>query len=203
MNLIPDKERILAFLKKWWVSLILFIFSWLILKQFWWALRYNIFFAVSYDHIPVFRILYFLLDNLTLIIHEAGHSILGLLGWRFLTILGGTLLQLLIPFLIVVFAWGNHRMFLGQFALYWLGFSWLDTAAYCADAYDRQLPLIGGLSKSAHDFHNLLNMTGLMDRYMLIAWFCYAIGAVLLLSAVLWPLIGREQSGYVSIDLKL
>ncbi len=203
MNLIPDREQFLAFLKKWWISIILVFFSWFILKQFWWALRYNIFFAVTYDHVPVFSILYFLMDNLTLIIHEAGHSIFGLFGWRFLTILGGTLLQLLIPFLVVVFAWTNRRVFLGQFSLYWLGFSWLDTAAYCADAYHRQLPLIGGLSKSAHDFHNLLNMSGLMDSYSTIAWLLYFTGAALLLAGVLWPLTAREQTEHVSIDLKL
>ncbi len=203
MNLNDLKEKALPFLAKWWFSIVLLFCSWFIIKQFWWALRFNIFFAVNYDHVWGFGLFYFLLDNLNLIMHEAGHSILGIFGWRFLTVLGGTLLQVLIPFLVFVFAWRNRQQFLAQFSLYWLGFSWLETAAYCGDAYLRQMPLIGGLPKSAHDFFNLMNMLNLMDHHKTIAWIMYAIGVSILVLGIFWPLFERKKQERVTLNLEL
>lgn len=203
MNRKIDSDQIFGFLKKWWLSILLIFCSWFIIKQFWWALRFNVFFAVNYDHVALFNILYFLMDNLTLIIHEAGHTIFGLFGWRFLTILGGTLLQMLIPFAIFMVAWINKQQFTAQFSLYWLGFCWLDSAAYCADAFLRQLPLIGNLPKSAHDFNNMLSMTGLMDSYKTIAWIMFGIGILILLAGILWPLIQRKEIKTMNLDLNL
>lgn len=200
----PTKDQIWSFIKKWWLSLLLIYFSWLILKQFWWALEYNIFFAVNYNHPFPFSWVYFIMDNLTLIIHEAGHTLFGIFGWRFLTILGGTLLQILIPILILGYTYRAKKSKTMQLSLYWLGFSFLDTAAYCADANLMQLPLLGNLSKSAHDFSNMLISLDLLPLHNEIAWGLYSMGVVFLLGAVLVPL---AKLGYIeevqSIDLDL
>tara|TARA_R110002096_G_scaffold28336_9_gene85927 strand:+ start:2201 stop:2809 length:609 start_codon:yes stop_codon:yes gene_type:complete len=198
-----DFQRVALFLKKWGLSILLVFFSWFIIKQFWWALRFNIFFAVSYDHVIGFNAIYFLMDNLTLIIHEAGHTILGIFGWRFLTILGGTLFQLILPLLIVNYGWRNRKFFITQLALFWLGFSWFDTAAYCADAFHRQLPLIGNLPKTAHDFFNILNSLNLLEHYKSIAWALYALGMIICVFAVLWPLFIPKETEHISLDLEL
>ena len=103
------KEKALPFLKTYWLSIILIFCSWFIVKQFYMTIEYNILLAVSYKHVFGFSMIYFVMDNLTLIIHEAGHTIFGIFGWRFLTVLGGTLLQILIPFLLTLYkTWGIY-----------------------------------------------------------------------------------------------
>ncbi len=198
-----DIQQLGLFLKKWGLSILFILFSWYLFKQFWWALRFNIFFAVSYDHVFGFNAIFFLMDSLTLIIHEAGHTILGIFGWRFLTILGGTLFQLILPLLIVIYGWQNRKLFTTQLALFWLGFSWFDTAAYCADAFNRQLPLIGNLPKTAHDFFNILDTLNLFEHYKSIAWILYAIGVIICIMSVLWPLFISKEMEPITLDLEL
>lgn len=197
------KEVALKLLKDWWFSLILLVPTLLVFHQFYLALARNILQAVNYEYPPVLSFLYFVLDTVTLFIHEAGHTIFAIFGWEFLAILGGTLLQLLIPFLIGISAWFNNQKVVLQFSLFWFGFSWLDTAAYCADAKFRDLPLIGNLPKSAHDFYNMLSQLELLESYRTIAWVFLIIGCVILLAALLWPLIGHKKTDPVDLSNQL
>jgi len=203
MDLNNFKDKLVPFIKKYWLSAILALFSWFILKQFYLAIRFNIFYAVLYDQPFGFGIIYFLMDNLTLIIHEAGHTIFGIFGWRFLTILGGTLMQMLIPFLIVIWGWFNKKQFIIQASLYWLGFAWIDSAAYADDALDKAMPLIGNLPKSAHDFGNLLSSINLLEQHATVAWIMYSIGLLILLFSVIYPVLIPEETEYINLDLKL
>ncbi len=197
------KEKAFPFLKTYWFSIILIFCSWFIVKQFYMTIEYNILLAVSYKHVLGFSIIYFVMDNLTLIIHEAGHTIFGIFGWRFLTVLGGTLLQLLIPFALFIISWRNGQIIITQLSLYWLGFAWLDSAAYSADAYSQDLPLIGNLPKSSHDFLNILSDLNILNHYMTIAWVLFFIGILILLSGILLPLLKTRQTNYVDLDLKI
>lgn len=167
------------------------------------TIEYNILLAVSYKHVFGFSMIYFVMDNLTLIIHEAGHTIFGIFGWRFLTVLGGTLLQMLIPFVLFIASWRGRKIFASQASLYWLGFAWLDSAAYCADAYTQDLPLIGNLPKSSHDFLNILSDLNILNHYMTVAWIFFTIGFLILLTGILLPLFKSQQTKYVDLDLKL
>lgn len=203
MSTLKKPETYLKLLKDWGLSLILIFFSWFILKQFWQALTSNIFFAVNYNHPVLFSPLYFIIDSFTLFIHEAGHVVFGIFRRRFLTIAGGTLLQLLVPFGVFIYAFINKKTSAAQLALYWLGFGWLDTAAYCADAIYRQMPLLGGLPKSAHDFHNMLSQLDMLRYSEVFAWSMYAAGALTLLLSVLWPLFKPEEVHEVNLDLNL
>ena len=197
------KEKAFPFLKTYWFSIILIFWSWFIVKQFYMTIEYNILLAVSYEHVFGFSIIYFVMDNLTLIIHEAGHTIFGLFGWRFLTVLGGTLLQMLIPFVLFIVSWRNRQMIAAQLSLYWLGFAWLDSAAYCADAYKQDLPLIGNLPKSAHDFLNILSDMNILNHYMTVAWILFIIGSIILVSGILLPLFKTQRTKRVNLDLKI
>lgn len=99
------------------------------------------------------------LGNFNLIIHEAGHWIFFPFG-ETLGILGGTILQSLVPaafLLVFVF----QREYLGvSFCLGWLADNLFGVATYVADARAMVLPLLGGDS-SGHDWHNLLQSWGL------------------------------------------
>lgn len=197
------KEKALPFLKTYWFSIILIFWSWFIVKQFYMTLEYNILLAVSYKHVLGFSVIYFVMDNLTLIIHEAGHTIFGIFGWRFLTVLGGTLLQMLIPFVLFIVSWRSRKIFASQASLYWLGFAWLDSAAYSADAYNQDLPLIGNLPKSSHDFLNILSDLNILNHYMTVAWVIFVIGFLILLTGILLPLFNTQPTKYVNLDLKI
>lgn len=184
-------DTILPTARKWWFSLLLLSPVITVLKQFYQALSRNILMAVNYTYPEILKPFLVPLDYLTLFIHEAGHTIFLPFGWQFLTVAGGTLLQLLIPFAMLISALWNKQMRTAQFSFFWLGFSWMEVAAYCADARWTSLPLIGNLPESAHDFKNLLTMTGMMDHYMTIAWIFFLLGVCCLASALLWP--ARDQ----------
>jgi hypothetical protein len=109
-------------------------------------------------------------------------------------------MQLLIPTIILISGYWNRQTWLMQLSFFWLGFSCLDSAAYCADAKFQNLPLIGNLPKSAHDFTNLLNALDLLDYYREIAWIMFAIGAFCLLFGLILPILNIKKP--TSIDLR-
>ena len=142
------------------------------------------------------------MDNFLLIVHEAGHTFFGLLGVRFITILGGSLFQILLPLAILAFCWFNRKYIGMQFALCLVGFSWLDVAGYAADGGARQLPLIGGLGKEAHDWYNLLVRMDALEHDITFALAFTAMGILCYLWAVLTPIIHKKYRE-VSLDLEL
>lgn len=194
------KDHFITFLKRWWASLIMLPFMLYSIHQVYWALNYNIFFAVNYSYPFPLDIFYLFVDNFILIVHEAGHTFFGLLGNRFLTILGGSLFQVLLPLAIVLFFWINRKYIGLQFSFLLLGFSWLDVASYAADASARQLPLIGGLGKESHDWYNLLARMNALEYDLTYGLTFIAIGVACYLVATGIPLF---YGNYKSVDLDL
>ncbi len=198
MNIQPKQtfQLILPYLKKWWFSIVFIPFCWVLMVQFWMALKWEISFAWLYDY-PLFLTPFFLLiDGFLLIIHEAGHTFFSVFGSRFLTILGGTLLELLIPFLIAVYGWFNYKQIIAQIGLLLTGFAWLETSAYAADPMARRMPLLGNLPKSAHDFHNLFSMAGVLDQHMTFAWLMYWMGVACILLFLTYPIFNRQSTSF-------
>ena len=202
MNWNKIKSLSTSFLKKWWCSLLLIPFIIYSIHQSYWTLNYNIFFAISYEFPFPINFINFLLDNFLLIVHEAGHTFFGLLGFRTLTILGGSLFQLILPILILAYFWFNSMKTGMQLAWYMLGFSFIDVAFYAADGGARQLPLIGGLSKEAHDWYNLLVRWNMLESDITIGIILTAIGIFCYLSALFIPVTIRKYDKSL-IDLKL
>lgn len=165
------------------------------------ALKWNISFAWMYPYPFFLTPFFFFIDNFLLIIHEAGHTFFGFLGARFIGILGGTLLEILLPFCIFVYGWWDRKRFSAQLGLLLTAFAWFESAAYAADALERRMPLIGGLPKSAHDFYNMFTMKGLMDDHMAIAWTMYWIGIIALILFFAYPLLERKKYDYVDIEI--
>ncbi len=163
-----DTDRIeqwaVAFLKRWWASLLMLPFILYSIHQVYWAINYNIFFAVNYNYPFPLDLAYLFVDTFLLIVHEAGHTFFSLLRIRFLTILGGSLLQIFIPLAILGYCWVNQKNIGMQFSLFLVGFSWLDVATYAADGSERQMPLIGGLGKESHDWHNILSQLNALEH---------------------------------------
>src|SRR5207302_8424396 len=69
--------------------------------------------------------------------HEAGHLIFAPFG-RFMTVLGGSLGQLLMPLICLgAFLFYNNNAFGAAVALWWFAESLMDLAPYINDARDR------------------------------------------------------------------
>lgn len=194
------QSLIKKFLRKWWASLLILPYALYTINQVYWALNYNIFYAVNYDFPFPLSIVHLFVDNFLLIIHEAGHTFFGLLGVRFITILGGSLFQILLPLIILVFCWVNRKTIGMQFSFFLVGYSWLDVACYAADGAARQLPLIGGLGKEAHDWYNLLIRMNALEYDMTIGLIFVAMGVLCYLAALFIPFYYRE---YEEVDIEL
>ncbi len=203
MNLESVLDSALPIIKKWFFTFLLIVPGWIMVEQFWVALSKNIMFAVNYPYPFFISPLFFVVNTVTLIIHEAGHTIFGLFNWRFLTILGGSLMPWLIFFAITFSAWLKRQVYLTQFGLFWLSYSWFSAAAYCMDAYYQNLPLIGNLPKSAHDYTNMLSMLNILDKYETIAWIMFGIGVAIMILSFVAPLLKRKEVEYIDLGKAL
>ncbi len=105
----------------------------------------------------------YMLHNVNLVFHEAGHPIFGILGNRTLAILGGSLGQCLVPLIVAVAFWMQREPAGLSFAAFWFFENLLDVSVYMADGRYLQLPLIGGLGMEAHDWRNLFNIWDLWN----------------------------------------
>jgi hypothetical protein len=102
-----------------------------------------------------------LLDSVNLVFHEAGHPLFGILGWEPLTVLGGTLMQLLVPLLVLGSFWLRRDALGTACAGVWAFENLLNIARYVADARAQLLPLVGG---GEHDWADLLGRWGLLAQ---------------------------------------
>jgi len=133
---------------------------------------------------------YTLIDNVNLVIHEAGHLFFRLFG-KFIYTLGGTLMQIILPSLIVwTFLKNNYRTGV-QFSLLWLGQNFINISVYAADAQARKLPLLGG-KKVYHDWHYMLTELGILEYDYLVGYFFYSVAIIIFIIVLLLPLIMKD-----------
>jgi hypothetical protein len=131
------------------------------------------------------------LHGVNLSFHEAGHIIFRPFG-AFITSLGGTLGQLLMPSICLgVLLIKTRDPFGAAVALWWIGENFLDIAPYINDARAGQLPLLGGnFGHSApygfHDWEYLLTESGLLSYDHALAKTAFLTGSAIMLLAVLW-----------------
>ncbi len=130
------------------------------------------------------------MHSVNLVFHEAGHVIFMPFG-RFMTILGGTLGQWLIPFIVMcAFLLQTRDTFAASFGLWWLGQSVMDAAPYINDARAGKLLLLGGVTgrdaPGYHDWENILRDLGWMQYDHTIAGIVDAIGVALMVTSFLW-----------------
>ena len=83
-----------------------------------------------------------ILDAAHMVTHEAGHPLFSYTHSEFLTVIGGTFLQLFVPAALAVsFAWRGHT--LGTAFCGWAFFnSLVGVSIYMGDARDRAIPLV-------------------------------------------------------------
>ncbi|WP_026291623.1 hypothetical protein [Marinobacterium rhizophilum] len=126
------------------------------------------------------------LHNVNLPFHEFGHVLFRPFG-RFMTILGGSLFQVLMPLgLMLAFIIQRRDTFAASIMLWWSGQNFIDVSPYIADAPHRAIPLIRGLSEAYHDWGNLLSMTKSLHRAGMYAGVSFGIGVALMLLSFCW-----------------
>lgn len=121
--------------------------------------------------------------------HEAGHVIFMPFG-RFMTILGGTLGQILMPVICLwTFLVKTRDPFGASVALWWTAESVMDIAPYINDARAMDLLLLGGVTgkeTDGHDWNNILTMLDVLEWDHRLAQLTYSIGILLMLASFLW-----------------
>jgi hypothetical protein len=130
------------------------------------------------------------MHNINLVFHEAGHILFIPFGW-FMTILGGTLGQLLMPFVVMlVFLFKSQNTFGASVGLWWLGQSFMDVAPYINDALKQQLVLLGGRTGADapgnHDWNNLLGELNRLEKCHEYATIAHNTGVIIMLVAFVW-----------------
>lgn len=141
--------------------------------------------------------------------HEAGHIFFSIFG-RFMAVLGGSLMQVLIPLLcLVVLLVKTRDTFGAAVCLWWMGQSLMDLAPYINDARDLQLVLLGGVTgrdvDDYHDWEFILRESGLLRYDHLLAKTAYSFGAVLMICTFLWAgfLLYKQGMNMKSTRLRL
>ena len=127
-----------------------------------------------------------LIHNVNLVFHEAGHVLFGSFGNNTLMVLGGSLNQLLIPFITFAAFYYKRDRAGAAFALLWFFGNFIDESIYMADGRFLKLPLIGGLGLEAHEWRNLFNQFDLWGIDQMLSNMVFYLGWAGLFLAWVW-----------------
>ena len=113
-------------------------------------------------------------------------------GGETLTVLGGTLFQLLVPAAFTVALWRAGDRHGATVPLWWLGQSLWNVSVYAKDARSQLLPLVGG---GEHDWAFLLDRWGWLERDQVVGGAIFLAGVALYAIAVVggWKLLSAES----------
>ncbi|HEX6324870.1 MAG TPA: hypothetical protein VFZ36_14170, partial [Vicinamibacterales bacterium] len=123
-----------------------------------------------------------------LVFHEAGHVIFGFLG-RFMSVLGGSLLQVAVPLIIAVASLRQGDRFGAAVGIWWAGQNLLDLAPYIADARRLQMVLLGGRTGAeveGHDWEYLLTELGWLHLDQTLGMAAHRLGLLVMAGALVW-----------------
>lgn len=133
------------------------------------------------------------IDSVNLVVHEAGHALFGWFGST-LGLWGGTLFQLLVPFLLAVYFFSQRKAAAFAFCLFFFFENFLGIATYMADARAQALPLVtlGDPEFVIHDWNAIFSSLSLLQHDTQIAAVVRLLGWTGMLSVVIW--MARESS---------
>jgi len=127
--------------------------------------------------------------------HEAGHIIFSPFG-RFMTILGGSLMQVLVPIVCAVALYfQNDDAFGAALCTWWMGENLLDLAPYINDARSLNLMLLGGPANAVegHDWEAILTSLGWLHLDHTLANGAHLVGALIMWAALIYAVIGTVR----------
>jgi hypothetical protein len=121
-----------------------------------------------------------------LVFHEAGHILFAPFG-EFMTVLGGSLLQFMIPVVAVIAFIRQEDAFSAAVCSWWAGQNLIDLAPYIADARALQLVLLGGRTGAeveGHDWEFILTQLGVTHLDRQIGYASYTIGLLIMIASL-------------------
>ena len=127
-----------------------------------------------------------------LVFHEAGHVLFGFFG-RFLTVLGGSLFQVVFPLVFAVAFLRQSNPFAAAVCTWWTGQNLLDVAPYIADARALQLVLLGGRTGAeveGHDWEYILGQLGWSHLDVTIGRWTHRLGVLIMCTSIVWAVSG-------------
>lgn len=130
------------------------------------------------------------IDLPNLVFHEAGHLLFMPFG-RFMSVLGGSLTQVLVPIVCLVAFLRQENHFAAAVCAWWAGENLIDLAPYIADARALKLVLLGGRTGAeveGHDWEYLLGTLGLMQHDRAIGRAAHILGTVVMLGSIAWAI---------------
>lgn len=120
-----------------------------------------------------------------LVIHEFGHLLFAIFGNEPLTVLGGSLTQLLVPVGCGIYFFLRKWYYSAAVMIFWVGQNFFDIALYVHDACILQLPLVSlGGDEVIHDWNYLLDLWGILIHSQEIARTLTFFGMVCYLAAL-------------------
>lgn len=119
-----------------------------------------------------------IIDLANLAFHEGGHMVFRLLGIEFLTVLGGTLMQLGIPVATALYFEAHEKPISASIGWLWFGENFLPVGRYMQDAMVQVLPLVGD---GTHDWTYLFGGMGVLHH-------CVGIGKTVMFLG--WVIMG-------------
>jgi hypothetical protein len=137
--------------------------------------------------IPFLRIIVSAVASIDFIAHEFGHVIFSFLG-SFIGVLGGTLAQLFIPVVCLYMSFRRRRWFNISIFTFWVGQSLIQISSYVRDSQTQVLKLFSpwsllGGGNAIHDWHYLLDETGLLWADQFLGWSIFILGLAFLFLA--------------------
>jgi hypothetical protein len=148
-----------------------------------WLVFYIVFLAYAYSAHGGFLFI----DSANLVVHEGGHNLFRWFGPT-LCLWGGTLLQWLVPFLLVAYFFKQRQSTGFVFCLFFFFENWLYTATYMADARAMDLPLVttGDPDFVEHDFNAIFSSLGVLAYDTKIAAVVRVLGWCGMIAVVIW-----------------
>lgn len=133
-----------------------------------------------------------LVDGANLLIHEAGHFFFRPFG-EFLMIAGGSLLQVIMPVIFVIYFFRREETYSAALVMFWVGESLINVSVYAGDSIRMQLPLIGG-EDSVHDWNYMLVRMGLLSATSMIAGAIRLCGTLIIITGLLLAIKNSIES---------
>jgi hypothetical protein len=122
------------------------------------------------------------LDYVNLIIHEGGHFFFSWFGYT-ITILGGTLAELIVPLLCAAYFFWQREISGFAFCAFWFFENCPYIGTYMADARAQDLPLVGS---GDHDWGILFGQWGLLMQDQKIGGATRALGWMGMVAVIGW-----------------
>jgi hypothetical protein len=128
-----------------------------------------------------------LMDGVFVPVHEGGHLLFRFFG-EFVSVAGGTFLQLFAPFALAAYFLFQRQAQGVAFCLFFMFEQFLPIATYMADARAQDLPLltVGDAEYVIHDWNYLFEKFGVLNHDTQIATAVRAIGWLGMIAVCLW-----------------